>query len=370
MADANEIIVEYTEPLKNTKKPYLNTGWKIALPDSLVSTIVKWYHAVLNHIGASRLYETISINFSHPSLRKECREVTKTCDACQRYKTQGRGYAHLPERETLAAPFFEVAVDLIGPWTITVNGQELVFHALTIIDTVTNLPEIARVDNKTSPHCARKFEITWLTRYPRPMRCIYDQGGEFIGRAFTAMLALHGIKRVPTTVKNPQANAICERMHLTAANALRILVNDEPPTNAEEAALLMDTALQTASYGIRTAVHGILKVSPGALVYQRDMLLDIPIISDLEVIRRNRQAAINHNLIIANSRRVSHDYAVKDKVLKLVYKPTKLAPRAKGPYEVVRVHANGTLTIQLTPTVTERINVRRVRPYFTPKSGN
>jgi transposase InsO family protein len=44
-----------------------------------------------------------------------------------------------------------------------------------------------------------------------------DNGGEFIGWEFIQMLRLHQIKDVPTTVKNPQANAICERMHQTVS---------------------------------------------------------------------------------------------------------------------------------------------------------
>lgn len=362
MSDGTIVIVEHQQYSRRTASR--KDGWKIAVPDNLLSKLVTWYHVFLNHIGASRLHDTIGINFSHPQLLRECRKQTRSCDACQRYKPPGRGYAHTPARQALAAPFHEVAVDLIGPWKVTVNGQELVFNALTAIDTVTNLPEIIRVENKTAEHVARQFELSWLARYPRPMRVVYDQGGEFKGRGFKAMLNLHGIKPVPTTVKNPQANAICERMHQTAANALRILMNHRPPHDAAEAAGLMDLALQSAAYGIRAAVHGTMQLSPGAVVYRRDMLLDIPVVVDLTVLQQHRQAAIDHNLILANKKRISHDYAIGEKVLKLVYKPNKLEPRAEGPFVINKVHNNGTLTIQLSPTTAERLNVRRVRPYF------
>ena len=116
-------------------------------------------------------------------------------------------------------------------------------------------------------------------------------------------------------------------------------------------------------FSARAAVHGTMKISPGSLVYQRDMFLDIPLISDLEILRQKREIAINNNLMIANRKRISHDYAVNDLILKLAYKPNKLAPRAEGPYQIVQVHTNGTVTIQLRPHVTERINIRRIRPY-------
>jgi transposase InsO family protein len=67
------------------------------------------------------------------------------------------------------------------------------------------------------------FINTWLARYPKPTTCIYDQGSEFIGWAFQHMLEQYDIQPQPTTVKNPQANAICECMHQAVGNSLRIL---------------------------------------------------------------------------------------------------------------------------------------------------
>ena len=44
-----------------------------------------------------------------------------------------------------------------------------------------------------------KFENDWLVRYPRPERCIHDNGGEFTGAPFLHMLVLNGIKDVTTS---------------------------------------------------------------------------------------------------------------------------------------------------------------------------
>jgi hypothetical protein len=39
-------------------------------------------------------------------------------------------------------PWTEDAVNLIGPWKITVAAQAIEFRALTCVDTVTNLAEV------------------------------------------------------------------------------------------------------------------------------------------------------------------------------------------------------------------------------------
>jgi hypothetical protein len=87
----------------------------------------------------------------------------------------------LPEREVRAIPFEECAVDLIGPWIIQVRNRPYEFNALTVIDNVSNLVELVRIDEKTAAHVARKFAQVWLSRYPWPARCVHDNGGEFVG---------------------------------------------------------------------------------------------------------------------------------------------------------------------------------------------
>jgi hypothetical protein len=118
-------------------------------------------------------------------------------------------------------------------------------------------------------------------------------------------------------------------------------------------------------FATRTALHSSLQASPGSLAFSRDMILDIPMIADWQFIRQNRQQLVDQRLIVANRRRFSYDYQVGDQVLKLEYKPNKLAPRATGPFPVQAVHTNGTVTIQLTPHTIERINIRRVKPYHS-----
>ena len=83
-------------------------------------------------------------------------------------------------------------MDLIGPWKINVDGQELTFLALTCIDLVTNLCELAWINDHSSAHMAMHFENEWLSRYPCPLRCVHDQGGEFTGADFQRILMLNG----------------------------------------------------------------------------------------------------------------------------------------------------------------------------------
>ena len=126
---------------------------------------------------------------------------------------------------------------------------------------------------------------------------------------------------------------------------------------------IIEDALQSAAYASRVSTNNTLGVSPGALVFHRDMLLNIPIISDLHLIHQKRQDIVDRNNIRENVRRRQHDYAVGQRVSVLEFNPGKLEPRKTGPYVIKQVHTNGNVTIRRLPTVIERINIRRVRPY-------
>ena len=47
----------------------------------------------------------------------------------------------------------------------------------------------------------------------------------------------------------------------------------------------MDTCFTTAAYASKVAIHHTLNMSPGALVFQRDMILNVPLITDLLQLR-------------------------------------------------------------------------------------
>ena len=49
---------------------------------------------------------------------------------------------------------------------------------------------------------------------------------------------------------------------------------------------------------------------------------------------------------------------------------TKLGERWDGPFEIKKVNGNGNVTIDLRHGVTERLNIRRIKPYKPPTSDS
>ena len=86
------------------------------------------------------------------------------------------------------------------------------------------------------------------------------------------------IKDVYTAVWNPQLNTICERMHQTFRDILRMVLHTNPPTNIDDANQVMDNGLATAMHATRCAMSTPIQTTPGALVYGRYMIMDVPLI--------------------------------------------------------------------------------------------
>ena len=171
-------------------------------------------------------------------MRNTSRSITKSCKTCQVNKKRKQKYGHLPSKIVISTPWEALCVNLVGPYTLKVKvGLSIDFMALTMTDpTSAELPLIIRLMTKTvkekeriieeeifdksSDRISRLVNKIWLCRYPRCRYLIYDNGSEF-KLHFETLCDSYGIKRKPTTIKNPQANAICERVHQVLGTMMR-----------------------------------------------------------------------------------------------------------------------------------------------------
>jgi hypothetical protein len=115
---------------------------------------------------------------------------------------------------------------------------------------------------------------------------------------------------------------------------------------------------------MRASYHTGLQTTPGALAFHCNMVMNIPLMSDLTLIQQNQQRLIDQCLMESNWKRFAYDYQPNQEVLKLEYKPDKLAPCVTGLYQINSVHTNSTITIQLTPHTRQRISIRNVKLFI------
>ncbi len=154
--------------------------------------------------------------------------------------------------------------------------------------------------DKASERIARLVNKMWLSRYPRCCYIIYNNVSEF-KLNFEYLCETYGIKHKPTTIKNPQANATLEHLYQVLGQMLRISKLNMAKTITPDD---VNVFLDNAAWAICSTYHTVLKASPGAAIFGRDMLFDIPFIADWNKIGDYRQRQADLDTAHINSKRV------------------------------------------------------------------
>ena len=150
---------------------------------------------------------------------------------------------------------------MIGPYKITgKKKRDLELWCVTMIDPATGWFEIKQVPGtKRADVVANIIEQTWLNRYPWPQKVVLDRGTEFMAEFSKMIQDDYGIKKKTITKRNPQANAIVERVHQTIGNMIRTFqiqgkdnLDEKDPWNG---------ILTAAAFAVRATLHTTTKAT-------------------------------------------------------------------------------------------------------------
>jgi hypothetical protein len=250
---------------------------RMIIPKPLQRRTVLWNHHYLQHPGHTQLEETMKATMYWKDMRSTIWSTTKSCRSCRVNKKQKLKFGHLPSKIIITIPRRALCVDLIGPYILKgKDGTVIDFMALMMIDPTTNWFEVLEVPficqlktltvygkessnvkeifNKTSEHIAWLVNKLWSSRYPRCWYIIYDNGSEF-KLNFEYLCITYGIKRKPTTVKNPQGNAILEHLNQFLVQMLRTAKIDTAKTITPND---IGVFLDNAAWAICSTYHTVL----------------------------------------------------------------------------------------------------------------
>ena len=104
-----------------------------------------------------------------------------------------------------------------------------------MIDSATNWFEIKATTEKSSLNVMDSVEQAWLSRYSWPDCVTCDRGTEFLKDFASTTEADCGVLKHSTTVRNPRANFILERVHQMLGNLIRTCQLHESGLTGDEA---------------------------------------------------------------------------------------------------------------------------------------
>ena len=185
-----------------------------------------------------------------------------------------------------------------------------------------------------------------------------DNGSEF-KRAFKPLLQTYGIKAKRISVKNPQANAILERIHQVIQDMLRTHALEDYDFNMDDP---WSDILASVAWAVRSTVHTTLNATPGQLVFGRDMIFHDTYLANWQLIHSRKEKEMKRSNTKENKVRIAYEYSpgtyayIVNKDLQ-----RKLKAPNEGPYKILEAFTNGILKLQLG-TEAEIINIRRLTP--------
>ena len=357
---------------------------RIYVPMSLRADTLNWYHYYLNHPGGDRLANTLLQVCYWKGLTNQAKEFVKKCTICQKHKKR-RKYGHLPPKNVKdLTPWETVHIDLVGPYTLTAKQsvpggttieKDLHLTCMTMIDPVTGWFEIVEVPyyniddikskgqqsiDKTSARISQLFNQTWLSRYPRPHKVVFDNGSEF-KRDFEPLLVDFDIVPQCTTVENPQANAPVERVHQVIHN---MLVTKELDKHLFDYINPWGEFLSSIAWAIRTSYNSSTQATPAQLVFGRDMLFNITKVIDWKLITERKVKQVQKDNNRENSKRIPHEYSVGDRVFRIKRGvKRKLSDKKSTPFTVTKVYTNGTVKLR-QGAKSMKLNIRQIEPLY------
>ena len=332
---------------------------KLLIPKDIQPMILEWVHQVYMHPGESRFISILSTRVFWNNMSKDAKMFVKHCLLCKKNKLNTKQYGKLTATtiQKNISPFECIAIDIQGPLPTVTDKHGVEYqYILSIIDIKSRWVELIPLSDTLATTIASSVDSEWLCRYPRPSAVLSDQGVNLKAKEVQELFKSYGIRYNFTTTYMATANSICERVHQTINQILRVIDYDD-----------WISKLPAIAFSLRAAVHRSLKTSPANVVFGLDMVLPLYNAKHLFNDKKDipTEGTVQQDLKRQNKSRIDHNYNKGDLVFVRKsdnQKQSKWDGQNHGPYKVVEVHPNNTLTIDRLGLL-ERINLRRIIPW-------
>ena len=294
------------------------------------------------HLGGHALWKLFRDRYEHKAGWRICLEEARSCHQCQ----FGTDYGHQPKTAgTIQSqgPWATLSIDIVGPLPADRRKEFLIIF----VDCFSKYTILVPAYHHTAAAVSEALLQPVVPYFGTPHRLLSDWGREFISAIWTHLLLVLGIQWILTSPYHPEGNAINERSHHTLNNMPRARLLEGPYTKAWVDKI---PGIMLTLNSMPHEPHGF---STSMIATGREPTLPPDLAHGANPSSPSSEAIPNYVEQIWRCLQMTHlQLAPKENSPRpnpyqegsLVYVSTtppertsKLAPRWKGPYRVVRV---------------------------------
>lgn len=293
--------------------------FKLWVPKSLVETLIKQEHddPLASHGGINKTLLRLRQNYFWPGMVHNVRKFVLNCETCKTTKAPNQvlrpplGTPYISER-----PFQRIYIDLLGPYPRSKHGKTSI---IIVVDQLTKFVMLKTVNRATSPKIIDFLENEIFLVFGVPEIVVSDNGSQFVGRDFCALMKKYSVNHIRTAVYSPQANA-SERVNRSIIAAIRAYISNDHRD--------WDTLLPEIGSALRSSIHSSIEYSPHFALFgmtkiddgkSYQMLRNLNCVSEggLEVLSTHDKLKIVHEDIRKNLQKAfdkySHHYNLRSR---------------------------------------------------------
>uniref|UniRef100_A0AAV2KUW7 Gypsy retrotransposon integrase-like protein 1 n=1 Tax=Knipowitschia caucasica TaxID=637954 RepID=A0AAV2KUW7_KNICA len=190
-----------------------------------ISQAARSYSSAFTLPGQRRIYpeevvRQVAKEYYWGQHRRDVEDFCRRCDECAAYKgPQDQSHAPL-QQQAVGAPMERVAVDIMGPFPVSDQGNKYVMCAM---DYFTKWPEAYALPDQEAETVADTLLEGMFSRFGTPDIIHSDQGRNFESRVFAALCDRLNLQKTRTTPLHPQSDGLVERFNRTMQQQLAIL---------------------------------------------------------------------------------------------------------------------------------------------------
>lgn len=337
---------------------------------SEISKILRENHdlPIAGHVGTSRMYNRLKERYHWKGMKTDVENYVRKCPQCQVNKAlRQTNKSPMQITSTSTAPFERVSLDIVGP--LPESGPIMLRYLLTLQDDLTKFSIAYPISNASAEECCECL-VHFISLFGIPKMILTDQGTNFTADLFKKTCEFLKIKQLWSSPYHPQTQGALERSHSTLKEYLKSYIN-ETQSNWHK-------YIHTAILAYNTNIHTTTKFTPYELLFGHKPHIPDSVYKYTPTgtyheylkmlshrLKLTREQAISN---INKSKETSKLYydqntrTVSYKVGDMVYVKNHLrlrkalSPIWKGPYKVVKIHGNHTLSIL--------INRRHVKHHY------